>query len=317
MNQKNDLAIIVADDVELTRIMIQSSLHAYDYHDVRLAKNSIEVMEMLKERPADVVLADWIMPGIDGLELTNFIRQMDEENNRYTSIIMITSKDGTEFLVEAFDQGVDDYLQKPVNDQELAARLHSAGRISNLQTTLLETTQILEASNQELKELATTDPLTGLGNRRYIDQHLEAIITTTETRGGATACMLIDLDHFKNINDTHGHSIGDEVLSGFAKRLRMAVRPTDFVGRIGGEEFCVVMYFPEEAYCRGAIFERVLKSLNSRPILTSIGEVPITASIGVAAHTQQYDKTDTEKIMKSADEKMYQAKQAGRNQFVY
>jgi len=317
MATKHDLSIIIVDDVELTRAMIESTLKNAGYNDIRLAHGAENALKLIKDRIADVILADWIMPEMDGLELCNQIRQHDEENNHYTSVILITSKEGIEPLVEAFDRGVDDYLSKPIDKQELAARVQAAGRIATLQNTLLETAQALEQNNQQLREMATSDPLTGLGNRRYIQQQLEAVIAETDSRGGATACLIIDLDHFKDINDNYGHAVGDEVLTGVARRLRRAVRPTDIVGRMGGEEFCVVMHFNDDSHCKPAIFERLLKAINHRHYPTSAGEMIVTSSIGVCAYSKNGPIKSLDALLKCADEKLYEAKAAGRNCFKF
>jgi two-component system cell cycle response regulator len=317
METKQDLSIIIVDDVELTRVMIESTLKSTGYSDIRLANGADDALKLIKERIADVVLADWIMPEMDGLELCNQIRQLDEESNHYTSLILITSKEGIEPLVEAFERGVDDYLNKPIDKQELAARVQAAGRIAVLQNTLLETTQALEQNNQKLQEMATSDPLTGLGNRRYIQQQLEAVIAETNSRGGTTACLVIDLDHFKDINDNYGHAIGDEVLTGIARRLKRAVRPTDIVGRMGGDEFCVVMHFTDGSHCTPAIFERLLKAINLRHYPTDAGEMIVTSSIGVCIYKKNGSAGTLDEILKLADEKLYAAKAAGRNCFKF
>ena len=314
---KHDLSIIIVDDVELSRAMIESTLKGAGYSDIRVADGADNALKQINVRPADVVLADWIMPEMDGLELCHLIRQDDDENNHYTSIILVTSKEGVEPLVEAFERGVDDYISKPIDKRELAARVQAAGRIAALQNTLIETAQTLELNNQQLREMATSDPLTGLGNRRYIQQQLEAILAETNSRGGTTACLIIDLDHFKDINDNYGHAVGDEVLIGVAKRIRRAVRPTDTVGRMGGEEFCVVMHFSDDSHCKPAIFERLLKAVNHRHYATSAGEMVVTSSIGICTHSKGGPIKSQEELLKCADEKLYQAKAAGRNRIKF
>ncbi|HDK03718.1 MAG TPA: diguanylate cyclase, partial [Gammaproteobacteria bacterium] len=238
-----------------------------------------------------------------------------EETNRYTAVILFTAKEGVDALVEAFERGVDDYLTKPLDERELAARVHAAGRISTLQNTQLETSAALTRFNRQLQELATTDPLTGLGNRRYLESRLNALLLETTARGGATCCVMIDIDHFKAVNDRYGHDVGDEVLKSLATRLRRAVRPTDIVVRMGGEEFAVVMHYPDIRLNVG-IFERILETIQERPIITSAGAVALTISMGVCCHTHG-TLPAPEALLKCADEKLYAAKEAGRNRVVY
>jgi len=313
----NDLAILVVDDMSTGRKMIQTALIKSGYEDIRLAASAHEALDELNERHADIVLADWIMPEMDGLELTRVIRQQDEANNRYTSIILFTAKEGIEILVHAFETGVDDFLTKPIDNKELAARVMAAGRVSTLQNDLYDTTRELQESNQQLQELAQTDPLTQLGNRRYMQTHLEAALKESATREGGTCCSIIDIDHFKKINDEHGHAVGDEVLVGVAKRLRRAVRPTDTLARIGGEEFAIIMHYQHQGNFRHSIFARIQRSVGAIPIQTSIGDISVTISMGVCCRFEGDPEMDMEMLIRCADQKMYRAKKKGRDQVIY
>lgn len=315
--EKPDLSLIVVDDMESARQVVAAALRNAGYEDIRTAGDGREVLEMLKERRADVVLADWIMPEMDGLTLTDSIRQLDEELNRYTAILLFTAKEGIEHLVEAFNRGVDDYLTKPLNHDELAARVYAAGRITLLQNTLFETSTAMEEQNQQLHEMAYTDPLTGLGNRRYLMNHLEAALEETVHRGGATCYAIIDLDHFKEINDTHGHDVGDEVLTGFANRLRRSIRPTDILARIGGEEFALIFHYPDVGNFKHSIFMRIQQTISTRPLKTSVGNIEITASMGVCCRFTKDAPMTIDILTKCADQKLYRAKEKGRNQVIY
>ncbi|HQU14824.1 MAG: diguanylate cyclase response regulator [Chromatiales bacterium 21-64-14] len=315
MLKVSDLSIIVVDDMEVSCRTVRAALNRSGYQDIRIAGDARQVLAMLQDRRADVVLADWIMPTMDGLELTDHIRQLDEETNRYTTVILFTAQEGVDPLVQAFQRGVDDYLTKPLNERALAARVHAAGRIAGLQNALLETTAALTQFNRQLEELATTDPLTGLGNRRYLETHLDALLTETEARGGTTCCVMIDLDHFKATNDQYGHDVGDEVLKSFATRLKRTVRPTDIVVRMGGEEFAVVMHY-QDAQLNTGIFQRIIESIRQRPVTTSAGPVPVTASMGVCCSTRGAP-LDRRELLKCADDKLYAAKKAGRDQVVH
>ena len=307
------LAIIVVDDQEMGRLFARAALTGAGYEDVRLFSDAASALQANEQRGADVIISDWIMPEMDGLVFTHRIRQRDELTNHYTAVILCTAQDGVEHLVEAFEQGVDDYLCKPFNERELTARVYAAGRTAGVHNTLLETVQSLAVHNKKLEELATTDPLTGLGNRRFLYTQLDAMLIETASRGHPTCCAIIDLDHFKGINDRYGHDIGDEVLANFATRIRRTVRPTDVVARIGGEEFAVIMHYLNPQQYRPEIFQRIQRSLSQRPIQTSVGEIAITASIGVCCVTGTDPDISRETLLKSADAKLYQAKGEGRN----
>ncbi len=313
----NDLSILIVDDTESGRQFLLTALNSAGYEDIRLTGSGDEVLQELNERSADVILADWIMPEMDGLELTKKVRQLDEEQYRYTSIILCTAKEGIDNLVHAFDQGVDDFLTKPIDTRELAARVQAAGRTSTLQNTLYETTSELQTANEKLNELAQTDPLTKLGNRRFMQAHLEATLKESSTRGGGTCCAIIDIDHFKKINDQYGHDVGDEVLIGVSRRLRRAVRPTDVLARMGGEEFAIIMFYQDASNFRHSIFGRIQQGVGSRPIKTSVGDLEVTVSMGVCCRFSGDPEMDMEMLVKCADQKMYRAKKKGRNQVIY
>lgn len=309
-------AILIVDDRKITVRAVRNALQEANYNDIRSAHDAQQGLTMHAERPADVVLADWMMPGMDGLELTEAIRRHDEPRKHYTAVILFTAKEGTEPLVEAFERGVDDYLRKPVDNRELAARVYAASRIAARHNTALQTMQVLQRDNQRLQELAITDPLTGLGNRRYLQAHLEALLEETQSRGGAASCSLVDIDHFKDINDRFGHPVGDEALVGFAQRLNGSVRPTDVVTRIGGEEFAIIMHHPDPAKFTPLIFERMRRTITQDPIKTSKGDIPLTASIGVACYTSDDGDITPDELLKRADDNLYKAKQHGRNRVI-
>lgn len=315
--EKPDLSLLVVDDMASARQALEKDLNKTGHEDVRLCSSAQEVLEMLKERRADVILADWVMPEMDGLELVNQVRQLDEELNRYTAIILLTAKEGTDNLVEAFSYGIDDYLSKPIDRNELSARVYAAARIAQLQNTLLETSFAMEQQNRQLHELAYTDPLTGLGNRRYLMDHLDAALEETVHRGGATCYAIIDIDHFKQINDTFGHDVGDEVLLGFTNRLRRCIRPTDTLARIGGEEFALIFHYHDVGNFKHSIFQRIQQAISARAIKTSAGDIEVTASMGVCCRFTKDAPMSVEILTKCADQKLYRAKDKGRNQVIY
>lgn len=314
---RNDTSIVVVDDMPLVCDAACLLLEGLGYTDVRGAYSARQALTLLTERPADVVLTDWNMPEMDGLDLTRQIRQVDEDINHYTSIIMVTITDSLKSMLIAFQHGIDDYMTKPLRQQELAARLHAAGRIANLQNRLIETAQSLDAHNKELQELATTDPLTGLGNRRYLQTHLDALLAETMARGGTTSLALIDIDHFKAVNDTYGHGVGDEVLAAFARSLHRAARPTDIVARMGGEEFAVIMHYPKMGQCNTEVYERILHDISQRPIKTTAGDIFLAVSIGVCCYVAGEALPTTDALINCADIKLYQAKAQGRNRVVF
>jgi diguanylate cyclase (GGDEF)-like protein len=257
------------------------------------------------------------MPEMDGLELTDIIRQRDEEQSVYTAIILFTAQEGIEPLVQAFDRGIDDYISKPPNPRELAARVNAAARIASLQNDLLETSHQLEDAVKHLEEMALTDPLTGVGNRRLLSRQLEYHLLDASARHGGVCFVMLDIDHFKKINDSHGHDVGDEVLVGFTRRIRRTVRPTDLVARMGGEEFGVIMHYTRAENFKPTSLDRLLSSINSRPFKTSAGDLSVTASIGVCFYRGEGEQPSVQNLIKCADEKLYESKSNGRNRITY
>ncbi len=312
-----DVSIIIVDDMQFSRVVVQAALKKAGYANIRVASSAALALEMMEKKSADVVLADWIMPEMDGLQLTDKIRQRDEELGVYTAIILFTAQEGIEPLVEAFNRGVDDYISKPPNPHELAARVNASARIAALQNDLLETSQQLEDTIKHLEEMALTDPLTGVGNRRLLSRQLEYHLLDATSRRGGVCFIMLDIDHFKNVNDTHGHDVGDEILIGFTRRIRRTVRPTDLVARMGGEEFGVIMHYTKAENFKPVSLDRILSSINQRPFKTSVGDISITASIGVCFFKGEGEPPSVQGLIKCADEKLYEAKAKGRNQIVF
>lgn len=318
MEMFEDLSIVIVDDMQFSRAVLRSALQRIGYTDIRLAGSASETLQMLDERTAEVVLADWVMPEMNGLELTDAIRHKDETSNHYTSIILFTGKEGGEAMLEAFRRGVDDYLTKPVADTELAARVYAAGRVSRLQNTLLETSSALKIANQYLEEISTNDPITRLPNRRFLDKQVEVLLAQTRNRGGGLCLALIDLDHFRDVNENYGHDVGDEVLIGFARRVERVIRPTDTLARLGGEEFALLMYYPDAQAYRPTVFDRVLHAISQRPIQTSEEAISVTASIGVVCYLGNAADAppDGSRLFQQAEENLQRAKREGRNRVV-
>lgn len=312
-----DSSILIVDDLQFSRAVIKSILGKAGFTNLRMADSAQQALEMLNDEKPDIVIADWIMPEMDGLELTDKIRNIDEEENSYTGIILFTAQEGMEHMEEAFNRGVDDYLTKPPNPREMIARIISVARINQLQNMLLESSHELSQMVKHLKEVALSDPLTGIGNRRLLLKELDAHLLSASSRKSGICYAMIDIDHFKRINDTYGHDVGDEILIAFTRRLRRCVRPTDLVTRVGGEEFGVILHYTQTDHFKLGSLERIISTINSRSFQTSAGPLDLTVSIGACYYRGGGEKPSVKQIMKCADDKLYLAKDAGRNQLVY
>ena len=277
----SDLSIIIVDDLQFSRVVVKTALKKAGYDGVRMADSATLALQMLEEKPADVVLADWMMPEMDGLELTQRIRQRDEEKGIYTAIILFTAHDEIEYLVQAFDHGVDDFLRKPPIPEELSARVCAAARVATLHNDLLETSKQLQKQVSQLEANNLTDTLTGAGNLRFLKNHLKSHLLEAATRTGGVVLAMIELDRLGPLIKEHGALVVAEVLISFYRRLRRAVRPTDTIARMENNIFGILMHHSDINTYKTTAIDRILVSINQRPFKTKAGNIELSAVIGV------------------------------------
>jgi two-component system cell cycle response regulator len=258
------------------------------------------------ESAFELVIVNANFDDYDPLRLCSQFRSL--ERTRFLPILIITEQGSDEMVIRALDLGVNDYIVRPVDPNELVAR-------SLTQIRRKRYNDRLRASVKQTIELAVTDPLTGLNNRRYLDNHLNVLFNRSMARGRPLSVLITDIDRFKHVNDTYGHDGGDQVLKEFANRVRSTVRGADLACRYGGEEFVVVMpdTSPEVA---AAVAERLRAAIESTPfLLKSSGEtLNITASFGISSRIASVITPD--QLMKQADLALYEAKNTGRNRVV-
>jgi len=296
------LKILIADDSVISRHLLDATLRKWGY-EVAIACDGEEAWHILQQDDAPpIAILDWMMPGLTGTEVCRLVRQRAREP--YTYILLLTSKALKEDLVEGMDAGADDYIVKPFDQHELQVRLRAGTRLIDLQAQLL-------SAREALREQATRDALTGLWNRSSMLEILAREISRARREQTPLGVVLLDLDHFKNINDTYGHLAGDAVLREAARRLQQCIRTYDSIGRYGGEEFLVVFPGCEEANAARQA-ERLRSVLSTDPLLLTETTVTLTASFGVTSWNPGED-TDTELLIRRADEAMYRAKKLGRN----
>jgi diguanylate cyclase (GGDEF)-like protein len=296
------MKVLVAEDEVVSRRLLESSLQRWGY-DVVVAGDGAEALEILRgPDPPRLALLDWIMPGVDGLELCRELRQ--RKGDAYTYIVLLTAKRLKADVVHGLEAGADDYMTKPCEPQELRVRLRTGKRILYLLDQLV-------AARESLRELATHDPLTKLLNRGAIVELLGTELGRAERERTSIGVVLADLDHFKRINDTHGHLAGDHVLREAAEAMRSSIRPYDAVGRYGGEEFLLVLPGCDQINAVSHA-ERLRLLLNRLVVNVPSGEIRFTASFGVTVVGPE-TPADAETAIDIADSALYAAKRGGRN----
>ena len=297
--------VLVVDD-SFTHLKLLEQTLSREFQRVHLARNGREALAIFdREQPA-FVITDVEMPDLTGFEICQRIRA---KQTSYAYIIMVTSIAEKENIVKGLAAGADDYLTKPIHAEELLARVRVGRRLMDL-------TRQLEEKNRLLEQAALTDELTGLPNRRAIESWAAHQLAAATRHGFSFWVVLIDLDHFKRINDTYGHDAGDSVLKGFGEVLKSSTRSSDISGRIGGEEFLHIVTHAEEAHLP-MIVERTRGKLAARKFLLGGSEVSVTASFGVAGFQGADAAMGFVELISRADRALYRAKQGGRNRAEY
>jgi two-component system, cell cycle response regulator len=299
--------VLVAEDDAMFRRILQSWLENWGYL-VTIAEDGARAWDILQqEPPPQLLILDWMMPAINGLELCRKVRESNQAPYQY--ILLATARDAKQDLVRGLEAGADDYLTKPFDKSELQARLRACNRILTLQDDQIR-------AQVQLRFQATHDALTGVWNRSEILETLRRELERAARSKTATGLLMLDIDHFKNINDTYGHLTGDAVLKEVTQRITKAVRGYDSVGRYGGEEFVIVLPgCTRDQIEHGA--ERIRSAVDDSPIAANESTVSVTVSIGAAVTTVEKHGliSDTE-MLAAADSALYRAKKIGRNRTV-
>jgi diguanylate cyclase (GGDEF)-like protein len=296
-----DFKVLVADDSRIYRKLVEQTLSEKQYA-VLFAKNGQEAIDLFSEHQPSLVITDWMMPDLTGIELCERIR--NHSRNSYTYLIILTGITEKNELVKGLAAGADDYLTKPFHSNELLARVGVGRRIVELHRQL-------EAKNVLLQELALTDSLTGLPNRRAIEDWATRQLNGAVRYGFSFLAVLADLDHFKTVNDTYGHDAGDTVLKKFAEILKANSRRSDICGRIGGEEFLFVLTHTTQDNAR-IVVDRIRGQLEATKFAFDRGTLTVTASFGIASF-ERSQPVDFNRLVSQADAALYAAKRAGRN----
>jgi diguanylate cyclase (GGDEF)-like protein len=296
-------SVLIIDDSVIIRTEIVRVLKAADlFRTFREAGDGIEGFKMLNDDRPDLIICDLEMPRMDGFKFLQLVHS--QRMLRDIPIIMLTGRGETELKIKGLAMGASDYVTKPFDRGELVARVKVQLKIKQLQDEL-------KRSNERLLEISNTDHLTSLYNRRFLMEALTRELDRVQRKDSVLTLVILDVDHFKNINDTYGHQSGDEVLQAVAVAARIGLRLYDVAARYGGEEFVLVL--PETPLTGGMVVaERLRKRVEALSFTLPLDQLTVTVSIGVASYPSPA-VIDVETLLQQADVALYQAKRNGRN----
>ncbi len=303
---KSTFPILVVDDDIVSRTVVEKHLRKHDF-EVFTAGNGKEAIRLFDDQFFPIVLTDWMMPEIDGPQLCRLIRE--KKTDGYVFILLITARDSKTDIVSGLEAGADDYITKPIHPAEMVARVNTGIRILKLEHSL-------KKANEEIRLLSITDPLTGCFNRGYLNERFPQELLRAKRYSRPLSVVLADIDHFKKVNDTYGHQVGDEVLREFARCITTQIRKKiDWVVRYGGEEFLIIL--PETRKVGAfSMAERLRLAVAGLEITAGETQLRISASFGGASiHNEdgRVAEISMETLVNKADEQLYLSKGQGRN----
>ena len=275
------VSILVVDDTKFSSALIGRALSQAGYHDMRFASSAGEALRQLEERPAGILLADWLMPEMDGLELTARVRQQDEMSDHYTYIMLLTGREGESDLGEAFARGVDDFISKAKIHEQLVPRVLAGDRLCNTLQRLLQENRQLTQSVTSLEQRSLVDPLTGLGNARCLHLNLANCLRELESRGGAFCFLLIGVPQLPELLARSGEAQHRELLAAIARRLQQLVRPLDVLVRLDDGHFALIALLDRLDEAAVNSFRRLADGLNRQAFKTRDGFVELRADIAL------------------------------------
>ncbi|EAR09490.1 response regulator [Reinekea blandensis] len=283
--QPNSTSILIVDDTKFSSAVVNKALKNDGFTDIRVADNAIDALSMMKERSVDILIADWLMPGMDGLELTQLVRELNRRQNHFSYVVLLTAKEENDDLKEAFAKGVDDFVGKTTLKSHLLPRIHAAQRMARLQNSLLRRELALKEQFRGLTLMNRIDPTTGVGNLQFLEQQLGRYLKQHRGRSGSIGLLLCRLDNLPELKLQHGEALKNRLVKQAAERLQEAARPMDDVARIDENTLALALYGREPNFITHALVRRIQEALLIRAYPTDNGYCTLEGSI-------QYDVID-------------------------
>lgn len=278
-----DIPILVVDDAKFSSAIIAKALRGGGFQNVRFTNNPLQALRSLEKRPAQILIADWMMPSIDGLELTRRVKKLDDTNQHFTYVLLLTARDDIEAMDEAFQVGVDDFLNKANLRAQLLPRVVAARRMASRYNELLRANRLLRKKLKDLQAADLVDPVTGLGNLKFTLERITDAVRQAEARGGAACLLLVGVSNLKVIREQYDAAIVDELISGIGAKLRQLVRPLDLVTRPEANMFAVITLQPDLEVCTSNSFRRIFDNLYMHSFKTSEGYIPVVVGVSICA----------------------------------
>lgn len=278
-----DIPILVVDDARFSSAIIAKALKAGGFQNVRFTNNPLQALRSLEKRPAQVLIADWMMPAMDGLELTRRVKKLDEASQHFTYVILLTARDDLESMQQAFEMGVDDFLNKANLRTQLLPRVVAARRMASRQNELLRANRLLRKKLKEMQATDLVDPVTGLGNLKFTLERITDACRQAEARGGAACVLSVGISNLKVIREQYDTLVVDELMSGIGAKLRQLVRPLDLVTRPEPSLFTVITLQPDIQVCTSSSFRRIFDNLYMHSFKTSEGYIPVVVGVSICA----------------------------------
>lgn len=276
---ENSKSILIVDDTKFSSALVKKTLIKDGFTDIRVADNAIDALSMLKERNADIMIADWLMPGMDGLALTQLVRELNRRQNTFTYVVLLTAKEENDDLKLAFSKGVDDFIGKTTINTHLLPRIHAAERISSVHNSLLKRELVLKEQFRKLTLMNRVDPTTGIGNEKFMSQQLDRYLKQHQGRNGNIGLLLCRLDNIESLNQLYGEAFKNELLKQASQRLQEAARPLDDIARINEDTLALALYGSDPTFITHKLIHRVEDSLLIKAYETEQGYVSLKGTI--------------------------------------